>query len=69
MESVGFLEELVDLELRGVTNITSLGLTAIAAGCKKLTDLDVKHCVKIDDSGFLALAYFSQNLRQVSYLT
>ncbi|KAL5783857.1 hypothetical protein ACOSP7_008886 [Xanthoceras sorbifolium] len=66
MECIGSLEELSDLELRGLMNITSVGLTAVAAGCKRLADLDMKHCEKIDDSGFLALAYFSRNLRQIN---
>ncbi|KAK2637717.1 hypothetical protein Ddye_025512 [Dipteronia dyeriana] len=66
MEYIGSLEELSDLELRGLTKITSAGLTAVAAGCKRLADLDLKHCVNIDDSGFLALAFFSRNLRQIN---
>lgn len=65
MEHIRFIEHLSDLELRGLTKITSAGLTALAAGCKRLADLDLKHCAKIDDSGFWALAYYSQNLRQV----
>ncbi|KAK0600235.1 hypothetical protein LWI29_012931 [Acer saccharum] len=66
MDYIGSMEELSDLELRGLMNITSVGLTAVAAGCKRLADLDLKHCVNIDDSGFLALAFFSRNLRQIN---
>ncbi|KAH9689528.1 ubiquitin-protein ligase [Citrus sinensis] len=66
MEHIRFIEDLSDLELRGLTKITSAGLTALAAGCKRLADLDLKHCAKIDDSGFWALAYYSQNLRQIN---
>lgn len=65
MGYIGSLKELSNLEMRGLMNITSAGLTAVAAGCKKLADLDLKHCEKIDDLGFWALAFYSQNLRQV----
>ncbi|XVF08355.1 hypothetical protein REPUB_Repub06bG0219500 [Reevesia pubescens] len=54
------------LESRGCCLITSLGLTAIAVGCKELTKLDIKKCHNIDDSGMLPLAHFSQNLRQIN---
>ena len=53
------------LESRGCSLITSLGLTAIAVGCKEITKLDIKKCQNIDDAGMLPLAHFSQNLRQV----
>lgn len=65
MQYIGHLGELSDLEMRGLVNLTSEGLTAVAAGCKKLSDLDLKHCGKIDDSGFWALSYYSRNMRQV----
>ena len=65
MKSLGYLEELSDLELRGLDKITGVGLTALVTRCKRLTYLDLKHCEKIDDSGFQVLAYYSQNLRQV----
>ncbi|XVF41837.1 hypothetical protein PTKIN_Ptkin01aG0312700 [Pterospermum kingtungense] len=65
---IGCLEELADLELRGLVKITSVGLEAVAAGCKRLADLDLKHCEKLDDSGFRSLAYYSRNLRQVEFL-
>ena len=61
--------ELSDLELCGLSNITSVGIKAVAISCKRLADLDLKHCEKIDDSGFWALAFYSQNLRQVSCTT
>ncbi|EEF49916.1 F-box/LRR-repeat protein 3 [Ricinus communis] len=66
MKYLGYLEELSDLELRGLDKITSVGLTAFAAKCNTLADLDLKHCEKIDDSGFCALAYYSKNLRQIN---
>ena len=65
---IGRLEELSDLELRGLIKITGVGLEAVAAGCKRLADLDLKHCEKVDDSGFWALARYSRNLRQVQFV-
>ncbi|KAJ4831345.1 hypothetical protein Tsubulata_033246 [Turnera subulata] len=65
MEFLGHLEGLSDLELRGLERITGAGLTAFLARNKNLTYLDLKHCRSIDDSGFLALAYYSRNLRQI----
>lgn len=65
MEYVGHLEELCNLEIRGLQNVTSIGLTAVAVGCKGLVDLDMKQCQNVDDSGFWALASFARNLRQV----
>lgn len=61
------VEELSDLELRGLVNITDKGLTALAAGCKRLSALDLKHCENINDSGFWSLAYYSRSLLQVSF--
>lgn len=52
-------------ESRGCPLITSLGLAAIAVGCKQLIKLDIKWCHNINDVGMLPLAHFSQNLRQV----
>jgi len=60
------VEELSDLELRGLVNITGVGLTALAAGCKRLLELDLKHCENINDSGFWSLAYYSWNLQQIN---
>ena len=56
------------IECRGCPHITSLGLATIAAGCKQLTKLDIKKCYKIDDTGMIPLAHFSQNLKQVLFL-
>lgn len=53
------------LESRGCTLVTSLGVAAIAVGCKQLAKLDVKKCPNIDDGGMIPLAHFSQNLKQV----
>ncbi|KAF2309930.1 hypothetical protein GH714_005668 [Hevea brasiliensis] len=66
MKLLGYLEELSDLELRGLGKITSVGLTAFAAKCRTIADLDLKHCWNIDDMGFSALAYYSLNLRQIN---
>lgn len=66
MQYIGHFEDLSELEMRGLVNITSTGLTAIAAGCQSLSDLDLKHCNKIDDSGFWALGYYSRNIRQIN---
>ncbi|XP_065853494.1 F-box/LRR-repeat protein 3 [Euphorbia lathyris] len=54
------------IESRGCPLITSLGLAAIAVGCKQLYKLDIKKCHNIDDAGMLPLAHFSQNLRQIN---
>lgn len=69
MERLSKLVELFDLELRGLHKITGGGLTVLASGCKKLAELDLKHCESIDDSGFWSLAYYSRNLQQVLLLT
>ncbi|KAF5747652.1 putative F-box protein atfbl3 [Tripterygium wilfordii] len=53
-------------ESRGCPLITSLGLAAIAVGCKQLIKLDVKKCLSIDDAGMIPLAQFSQNLKQIT---
>lgn len=53
-------------ESRGCPLITSLGLAAIAVGCKQLIKLDIKWCHNINDVGMLPLAHFSQNLRQIN---
>ncbi|KAJ8443509.1 hypothetical protein Cgig2_016992 [Carnegiea gigantea] len=66
MEYIGRLEELCELEMRGLMNVTGAGLQAIAAGCKRLTELDLKHCGNIQDSGFWALACYSKNMRQIN---
>ena len=66
MKSLGYLEELSDLELRALDKITGAGLAALVTRCKRLAYLDLKHCERVDDTGFWALAYYSRNLRQVS---
>ncbi|XP_052118485.1 F-box/LRR-repeat protein 3 isoform X2 [Arachis duranensis] len=66
MEYLSHLGELSELEMRGLSNVTSIGIKAVALSCKRLADLDLKHCEKIDDSGFWALAFYSQNLRQIN---
>ncbi|KAK6943214.1 Leucine-rich repeat [Dillenia turbinata] len=54
------------LEIRGCPLVTSLGLTAIAVGCKQLSKLDIKKCYNINDAGMIPLAHFAQNLRQIN---
>lgn len=63
--SLSKCSRLSTFESRGCPCITSLGLAAIAVGCKQLIKLDIKKCQNIDDAGMLPLAHFSQNLRQV----
>lgn len=59
------LEELSDLEMRSITEVTGTGLSALASGCRKLSQLDIKHCGNVRDTGFWSLAYYSWNLQQV----
>lgn len=66
MEYIGRFEELIELEMRGLMSVTGAGLQAVAAGCRRLTELDLKHCGNIQDSGFWALAYHSKNMRQIN---
>ncbi|GMH13138.1 hypothetical protein Nepgr_014979 [Nepenthes gracilis] len=66
MEHIGKLEELSDLEMRGLKGITGAGLMAVVAGCERLTQLDLKHCENIKDSGFWAVACYSKDLRQIN---
>ncbi|KAJ0980634.1 hypothetical protein J5N97_008889 [Dioscorea zingiberensis] len=66
MSHLSHLEELTDIELRGLFRVTSLGITAIAIGCRSLVELDMKHCYSVDDAGFLALAQYSEYLRQMN---
>ncbi|XP_021742934.1 F-box/LRR-repeat protein 3-like [Chenopodium quinoa] len=65
MEYIGRLEELNSLEMRSLMNVTGVGLQAVAVGCKKLSMLDLKHCENIQDSGFWALANYSNYMREV----
>ncbi|URD79708.1 F-box LRR-repeat protein 3 [Musa troglodytarum] len=66
LKHLSCLEDLLDLELRGVHYITSLGITAIANGCQHLTELDLKHCHLVDDAGLFALGQYTKNLRQAN---
>ncbi|KAK6927159.1 Leucine-rich repeat [Dillenia turbinata] len=54
------------LEARGCPCISSVGLLAIAEGCRLLTMLDIKNCYNINDSGMVSLACYSQNLKQIN---
>lgn len=56
------------LEIRGCPCVSSVGLSAIAMGCKQIVDVDVKKCYNINDNAMLPLAKFSQNLKQVPSL-
>ncbi|KAI8559411.1 hypothetical protein RHMOL_Rhmol04G0171600 [Rhododendron molle] len=64
--SLSKCSKLNTLESRGCSLITSLGIMAIAAGCKQLIKLDIKKCCNVDDTGMIPLAHFSQNLRQIN---
>uniref|UniRef100_A0A5B6ZCA3 Putative F-box/LRR-repeat protein 3 n=2 Tax=Davidia involucrata TaxID=16924 RepID=A0A5B6ZCA3_DAVIN len=64
--SLSKCSKLNSFESRGCPLITSLGLAAIAVGCKHLTKLDIKKCYNINDAGMIPLAHFSQNLRQIN---
>ncbi|KAK1271162.1 hypothetical protein QJS04_geneDACA005929 [Acorus gramineus] len=58
--------DLSTLEIRGCVLVSSIGLSAIAVGCKLITKLDVKNCQDVDDVGMLSLARMSKNLRQIN---
>lgn len=62
---LGQLRELSDLEMRGLSKLSGPGLIALAAGCKRLSELDLKHCENVHDSGFWGLAH-SRNLQQIN---
>ncbi|XP_043709420.1 F-box/LRR-repeat protein 3 isoform X2 [Telopea speciosissima] len=66
LKYISTLEELLDLEIRRLVKITSLGLTAIAVGCKSLAELDMKRCYSICDAGLWSLAHYSPNIRQIN---
>ncbi|XP_051114758.1 F-box/LRR-repeat protein 3 [Andrographis paniculata] len=66
IECLSSLKELSDLEMRCLKNVTGIGLRKLATGCRRLAELDLKNCGNIDDSGFWALAYYSQNLQQIN---
>ncbi|KAK9279690.1 hypothetical protein L1049_013370 [Liquidambar formosana] len=54
------------LEIRGCSCVSSVGLSAIAVGCRRLTNLGIKKCHNINDAGMLPLARFSQKLKQIN---
>ncbi|XP_059296709.1 F-box/LRR-repeat protein 3-like [Lycium ferocissimum] len=64
--SLSKCSKLNTLESRGCPLVTSLGLAAVAVGCKQLTTLDIKKCQSIDDAGMIPLAHFSPNLKQIN---
>ncbi|XP_071691521.1 F-box/LRR-repeat protein 3-like isoform X1 [Rutidosis leptorrhynchoides] len=66
MAYLSHLEELSDLEMRSLSEVTSVGMTAVASGCRKLSELDMKNCGNISDAGFWSLAYYSWNLQQIN---
>lgn len=59
------LRDLLQLELRACNQVTSVGITYIAASCKHLRELDVKRCTFVGDLGVVALSRGCRNLRQV----
>ncbi|KAF5737268.1 putative F-box protein atfbl3 [Tripterygium wilfordii] len=66
LQSLSKCSRLNTCESRGCPLLTSLGLSAIAVGCKQLNKLDIKKCLNIDDAGMIPLAQSSQNLRQIT---
>ncbi|CAA6654680.1 unnamed protein product [Spirodela intermedia] len=54
------------VEIRGCPQISSNGLSVIAAGCRQLFKLDVKKCFQINDAGMIPLACLSRNLREIN---
>ncbi|KAI9081007.1 hypothetical protein K1719_036987 [Acacia pycnantha] len=66
MEYISYLGELSELEMRGLVNITGMGISKVAVNCKRLADLDLKHCEKIGDPGCWAIAFYAHNLRQIN---
>lgn len=66
LHSLASLRDLLQLELRACRQVTSKGLSYIAASCKNLRELDVKRCSFVADPGIHALALGCRNLRQVT---
>lgn len=66
LESLSKCLRLKALEIRGCPGVSSVGLSAIALGCRQLMMLDIKKCHHINDVGMVPLAQFSQNLKQVT---
>ncbi|GAA0141599.1 hypothetical protein LIER_35418 [Lithospermum erythrorhizon] len=62
---LGRLGELSDLEMRGLSKVSGPGLIVLAAGCKRLAELDLKHCEHVHDCGFWGLAQ-TRNLQQIN---
>lgn len=54
------------LEIRGCPSVSSVGLSAIAMGCRQLMVLDIKKCININDNGMIPVAQYSQNLTQIN---
>ncbi|KAG9151164.1 hypothetical protein Leryth_002733 [Lithospermum erythrorhizon] len=64
--SLSICSRLKTIEIRGCPRVCSVGLAAIARGCRQLTVIDIKKCHNIDDTGMLPLAQYSQNLKQIN---
>ncbi|WJZ89184.1 hypothetical protein VitviT2T_008418 [Vitis vinifera] len=67
LESLSKCLRLKALEIRGCPGVSSVGLSAIALGCRQLMMLDIKKCHHINDVGMVPLAQFSQNLKQINF--
>lgn len=65
LKSLSKCSSLKVLEIRGCPCVSSVGLSAIAMGCRQIAEMDIKKCYNIDDNAMLPLAKFSQNLKQV----
>ncbi|WOL17999.1 hypothetical protein Cni_G26792 [Canna indica] len=64
LRSLSKCSDLNILGIRGCPLVSSSGLTAIALGCRKLAELDIRKCYSMNDAGMLLLARVSQNLRE-----
>eukprot|EP01018_Ginkgo_biloba_P027920 Gb_24899 [translate_table: standard] len=66
LKSLAQLQDLHNLEIRGCSIVTSVGVSAIALGCKRLVELDIKRCYYVDDVGVLTVVHWCRNLRQIN---
>ncbi|KMZ73741.1 F-box/LRR-repeat protein [Zostera marina] len=66
MNSLSNCSKLSTLEIRGCSQVSSLGVSTITVGCRQITNLDMKRCSKINDAGMLSIAHYSQNLRHIN---
>lgn len=65
MKSLSNCSKLSTLEIRGCSQVSSLGISTITVECRQITNLDIKRCSKVNDVGMFSVALYSQNLRHV----